>query len=269
MFEAVESYFNTPALSMRYHLNPWDELTIGGSAATITSIAVHEQAQAAEDFRLFVEWCDASRVLLVTCRLPHDRLDQCGFLEARGFRFVELNYRPELAHLHQVDLGEDDGVAVEEVGAIDKVRVAEIAGQIFEAGRFHADPLIDPRVGDLRYRQWVLNAFRNPAQRVWKCSEADRITAFFVVEYPEPDRRFWSLVGLAPGLSGKGLGARMWRAMLRKHREEGAARVSTSISSLNVAVLNLYVKLAFRFPPPEITMHWCPRGRILGPVTAA
>jgi len=265
MFEAVESVVKTSALSMRYHVNPWDEPTVGGIVATITSMAVHEQGQAAADFRLFSEWCDANRVLLVCCRLPHDRLDLSGFLEARGFRFIELNYRPELNNLNLIDLGRADGVTVEEAGVVDEGRIAEIAGEIFEAGRFHADPLIDPRVGDLRYRRWVTNAFRNPAQRVWTCCEAGQIRAFFVVQTPAPDRRFWSLVGMAPGLSGRGLGARMWRAMLRKHREQGAGQVSTSISSLNVAVLNLYVKLGFRFPSPEITLHWCPRGRVPGP----
>jgi GNAT superfamily N-acetyltransferase len=108
----------------------------------------------------------------------------------------------------------------------------------------------------------VHNAFRNPKQSVLKCVEDGRTVAFFVVESPATDRRFWSLVGLAPGLSGHGLGAEIWRAVLRHHRDEGVDSVATSISSLNVRVHNLYVKLGFRFPAPEITLHLCP----LGPV---
>ena len=265
MFEATENVVDSPALAMRFHLNPWDEPTVGGCVATISSIAVHDNLRAATEFRRFTDWCEANRVVLASCRIPHDCLDACGFLEARGFRFIELNYRPQVADLHSVDLGGANGVVVAEAHASEEGQIAAIAGEIFEAGRFHADPLIDPAIGDLRYRKWVSNAFRNPAQRVLRCSESGRLAAFFVVESPEPDRRFWSLVGMGPGLAGKGLGARMWRAMLRRHRDEGASKVSTSISSHNVAVMNLYVKLGFRFPSPEITLHWCPRGRVSAP----
>lgn len=262
MFETTEVVIDTPALAMRFHLNPWDEPTVGGVVATIASIAVRHPWRAQNDYSRFTEWCEANQVVLASCRLAHERLDVCGFLEERGFRFIELNYRPQVADLHAVDLGEADGVEVGEALAAEEDGIASIAGEIFTAGRFHVDPLLDPAIGDRRYRRWISNAFRNPAQRVWRCSEAGRMTAFFVVESPEPDQRFWSLVGLAPGLAGRGLGARMWRAMLRRHRDEGVRTVSTSISSHNVAVMNLYVKLGFRFPAPEITLHWCPRGRV-------
>ncbi len=265
MFEASEVVLDTSALALRYHMNPWDEATVGGPVATLSLVAIRDVSRAEAEFQSFAGWCRANRVVLVSCRLPHDRLELCGFLERQGFRFIELNYRPEMANLQSIDLGTLDGVTVHEAEADDRNEIAEIAGEIYEHGRFHADPLINPKVGDLRYRQWVFNGFRNPAQRIWRCSHAGRMAAFFVVESPQPDRRFWSLVGMAPHVAGKGLAARMWRTMLHTHREEGVRRVSTSISSLNVAVLNLYVKLGFRFPPPEITLHWCPAGRVPGP----
>jgi GNAT superfamily N-acetyltransferase len=265
MFSAAEAVLQTTALTLRYHLNPWDEPTVGGPVATISSIRVGNSTRATADFQAFHAWCDAAGVVLVSCRLPHDHLGECGFLEGQGFRFIELNYRPELADLQSADLGHDDAVAVGIVDAAEQTTLEAIAGEIFEAGRFHADPFINPRIGDLRYRRWVANAFRNPAQAVWKCSVSGRLVAFHVVESPATDRRFWSLVGLAPGLSGQGMGSRAWRAMLRQHRREGVRHVSTSISSLNAKVLNLYVKLGFRFPMPSITMHWCPRGPLPGP----
>ena len=95
------------------------------------------------------------------------------------------------------------------------------------------------------------------------CSNAcfdGRIAAFMVVERPTDSSRFWSLVALAPELSGKGLGRRIWCAVLAMHHHEGVEEVATSISSHNSIVHNLYVSLGFRFPLPEITLHWCPSG---------
>lgn len=265
MFEVQEQSIETQALTLRYHLNPWDEPTVGAPVAAISGIEVHDADRAREDFRKFRDWCSLSGVVLVSGRLFHDRLTECAFLESQGFRFIELNYRPELAGLQLLDQGAVDEFVVEAATPTDAGPIAEIAGRIFEAGRFRADPLIDPGIGDLRYRRWVENAFRNPAQSVLKCGREGRIEAFLVVEMPQRGHRFWSLVGLAPGLGGRGLGTRVWRAMLRWHRAEGVDRVATSISSLNAAVFNLYVKLGFRFPPPSITLHWCPRGPVTRP----
>ena len=265
MFDIHERAIDTAALTMRYHAAPWDTPTVGGSVAVISEISVREPQQARKDFRVFREWCTTGRVVLVSCRIAHERLRECGFLEMEEFRFIELNYRPELAQLQKRDVGHSDEFMVEAAADSDEPVIASIAGRIFEAGRFHRDPMIDPSTGDLRYRRWVSNAFRNPRQSVLKCLRNSEIQAFFVVESPSVASRFWSLVGLAPGLGGHGIGTSVWRAVLRWHREEGVDVVSTSISSLNVPVLNLYVKLGFRFPAPMITLHWCPRGRIAVP----
>lgn len=265
MFEISEHFIETPALSLRYHLNPWDEPAVGAPAAAISGIEVRDIDRALDDFRKFREWCRESGVALVSSRLSHERLVECGFLESQGFRFIELNYRPELSGLQSRDSGATVEFDIETASAADVSLIADMAGRIFQSDRFHADPLIDCRVGDLRYRGWVENAFRDPAQAVWKCARNGVIEAFFVIETPQSDRRFWSLVGLAPGLGGQGLGIRIWRAMLQWHQREGVEQVVTSISSRNVAVFSLYVKLGFRFPPPSITLHWCPRGRVMGP----
>jgi len=265
MFEFDELVLDTPALTMRYHLAPWDSPTVGGSVAVIAALELRDAVEALNDFGHFQHWCHAHSVVLVTCKLPHARLLESGFLESRGFRFIELNYRPELAHLQEAGLESPGHFSIEQARPEDEGAIASIAGVIFDAGRFHRDPWIDPRVGDSRYCRWVANAFQNPRQVVLKCHRGSGIEGFFVVEAPSVNSRFWSLVGLAPGLRGSGLGTSVWRAMLRWHQMEGVDHVSTSISSLNVAVFNLYVKLGFRFPPPALTLHWCPSGRIEAP----
>jgi RimJ/RimL family protein N-acetyltransferase len=262
MFESTEISSRTAGLDLRYQLAPWDEETLGGKSAVISSIRLLNPAMAGGDFATFQRWCLEQRVRLVTCRLPHDGLAECGFLESMGFRFIELNYRPEKTGLQSTSFAVDGNVQVGVAQPEDEALLSSIAGQIFTEGRLHRDPMIDPQIGNLRYARWIANAFRNSRQTVLKCTEQGRLQGFFVVESPAADDRFWSLVGLAPGLGGRGLGTRVWNAMLDWHKQEGANRVSTSISSLNLSVFNLYVKLGFRYPAPEITLHWCPNGPI-------
>jgi len=181
------------------------------------------------------------------------------FLEQQGFRFIELNYRPILVGLDGFTT--DRAIDVRQADPEDLQEISAFAGKIFTSGRFHVDLQLGPEIGNRRrYGAWAANAFHHPGQRVLKCCLDARTIAFMVVEQPTPASRFWSLVGLAPGLQGQGLGVRVWQAALAFHRSEGVKEVSTSISSHNVAAYNLYVSLGFRFPPPRITLHWCPFG---------
>jgi ribosomal protein S18 acetylase RimI-like enzyme len=181
------------------------------------------------------------------------------FLEARGFRFIELNYLPRLENIQSRSF-DASGINVIAAELADRDALAEMASQVFRHGRLHQDPRIDPELGDRRYRVWMTNAFQHPKQSVLKCMLDGAIVGFFVVEFPEPRHCFWSLIGLAPGLQGRGLGKRVWQAVLRHHQEQGIDAVNTSISSLNVPVFNLYVSLGFRFPQPSLTLQWLPEG---------
>ena len=261
MFDRSEVSFTGPGLELRCHLAPWDRPIFGANTAAISAITLRDASTAAAVFAEFAAWCDAQNVCLVSARLPQTQLAECGFLEACGFRFIELNHTPVKTGLAEYTAAPDIAVMPAEPSDVDEI--VDIAGRIFETGRLQLDPMIDSAIGHRRYAVWAENAFQAPHQSVIKCVRHGRIVAFMVVEQPAPHRRFWSLVGVAPGLAGQGLGGQVWRSVLAQHHREGVMEVSTSISSHNVAVHNLYVSLGFRFPPPSITLHWCPRGPVM------
>jgi ribosomal protein S18 acetylase RimI-like enzyme len=263
LFNFVEQTIDSPAILLRYHRTPWDDPFFLGNTASISAITVRCQNGAAREFAHFQTWCEDNDVRLVSCRLPHEQLVESGFLEAHGFRFIELNYRPVRGGLGA--FAADPEIIVESTTSGDEATIIAIASRAFTTGRMHLDPRIGPTVGDRRYAVWAANAFRNPKQSVLTMRMAERIIGFLVVEKPAPDRRFWSLISLAPGLVGQGLGRRAWRTLLAFHATEGVTEVSTSISSHNIAVFNLYVSLGFRFPPPDTTLHWCPTGPLASP----
>jgi GNAT superfamily N-acetyltransferase len=260
LFSYVEERTESSALDLTYHLAPWDEPVFHGNTAIIASIHVRIEEEAAAAFEVFQGWCYRNHTKLVCCRLPQNQLVECGFLEKQGFRFIELNYRPVLAGLG--GFSEDPEITISSALSKDAEEISAFAAQIYTTGRLHADPLVGPEIGNRRYGVWAANAFHHPGQRVLKCQMDGHIVAFLVVEQPTPVSRFWSLVGLAPGLAGKGLGRRVWKAVLAFHHREGVEEVSTSISTHNLAVHNLYASLGFRFPAPTITLHWCPFGSL-------
>ncbi len=258
VFDVVQETFEGRSLTLTCHLAPWDRPFFPGNTAGISTIRLGARDGAAQTFNRFREWCTNNEVRLVSCRLDQHRITECSFLEDHGFRFIELNYRPITNGLSRFQ--DDPEIVVAPADASDAVKISTFAGQTFKTGRMHADPEIGPEVGNRRYAAWVLNAFHHPDQHVYKILMNGRMIAYMVQEQPAPATRFWSFNGLAPGLTGKGLGRRAWQAMLAFNCREGAVEVSTSISSHNVAAFNLYVSLGFRFPAPAITLHWHPSG---------
>jgi RimJ/RimL family protein N-acetyltransferase len=179
------------------------------------------------------------------------------FLEAQGFRFIEMVLHPRLAGLSALALPEDD-LQIVPADAADLPGLVAIAEHAFIHERYHVDPRLDPRLGDRRYGRWVRSSLAHPTQRLLKVLDAERLIALFLVEKRTDGSAYWHLTAIAPSWQGQGYGRRVWQAMLRRHQVEGCESVTTTISARNTPVLNLYAQLGFRFLPPEMTFHWIP-----------
>lgn len=248
----------TASLRLEYWLVPWDTAIAGRPVAELVNVSILEPVAAGHDYGVFVQWLFDQQVALCSCRMPQQRVGDIMFLEDKEFRFVELNYIPQMSSLSRHEFTKDD-ISVQLADDADRNAIADMAESAFEIGRFHQDPRISPSLGNRRYRRWLINAFANDGQQVIKCCLDDDIVGFFVIEYPQVRHSFWSLCALAPSVQGRGLGKRVWEAVLRWQQAKGIENVSTSISSHNSRILNLYVTLGFRFPPPTVTLHWRPR----------
>ena len=176
------------------------------------------------------------------------------FIQKHNFKFIELNYRPQINNLQLLDLS-NEKVEIQLAAPSDKEHLADMAKSIFKYGRFHQDIALGDEIGNDRYKTWMVNAFSLPFQSVYKCIISTKIAGFFVVENTEK-KCHWALTGLAPGLNDRGMGTRVWKSMMHFHQAQGVESITTSISSHNTAVLNLYAKLNFRFPTPAATFHW-------------
>jgi len=254
-FDVQPIELETNSLRLSYYFVPWDSELISRPVAQIANIDVVNFNRACTDILEFVQWKAHQDIQFSSCRLPENKTLECQLLQQFGYRYVELNYRPEL-DLNRLRFELDDEFKFVPALESDKSELIDIAANVFRFGRFHDDPNLGPEVGNFRYGQWMKNAFTNPLQEVIKCVWQQKTVAFFVQEKHDMDEVFWSLVGLLPGFEGKGLGRKVWRSYLAQLHAAGTKRVSTSISSRNVPVFNLYVSLGFRFPQANITFHW-------------
>ncbi len=263
MSSYVEEHASSAGLALSYHLTPWDRPIFQGNTGAISDFSLRVPELAEPTYDLFRDWCTANHTLLITCHLRQDQLAECAFLEARGFRFIELNYRPTLVGLKPLDF--DPDIVILPATNADEDALYDIAAQSFETGRFHVDPQIDPVIGQRRYAAWTANAFRNPSQDILACWFEGRLAAYMIDSALSPTQRVWSLCAVAPDLKGRGFGVRFMRNVLAYQTREGTKDIFTSVSSLNLPIQNVLRSLGFRFPAPTITLHWCPFGPIAAP----
>jgi RimJ/RimL family protein N-acetyltransferase len=256
MNNLAESFaLTSPCLRLLAQAVPWDREAFGFEVAQILELEVVDPSAASDEYAAFQGWLDLAQVRIVSSRLSHDRLRESMFLEARGFRFIEMVLHPTLENLQSVDIPPDD-LVVQPAQESDMASLQEIAEAAFRYERFHVDPRLDPRLGDLRYSRWVRTSLSHPRQRLLKITDGERLVALFLVEYRDERSAYWHLTAVAPRWQGSGYGFRAWRSVLRYHQAAGCRNLSTTISARNVPVLNLYSKLNFRFGAPEMTFHW-------------
>lgn len=254
-FEREIETISSGGVEIDVFLVPWDSEVFGFPVAQIERIAVAPSADPAAAIPLLRAWLDHRGVRLASCRLDSRALRESMLLEAHGFRFVEMVYSPVLAPV--VPPAAADGEPVIEPARIgDLVAIEQIAGVAFATGRFKLDFRIDPAASERRYRTWVRNAFDDVKQHVLKATVAGELVGFFIVEERADRSAYWHLTAIAPAHQGKGIGRRLWAAMVRRHFESGINRVETTISAHNLPVMNIYAALGFRFGSPRITLHW-------------
>lgn len=249
MAEQIES----TALRLTWSEATWDQVVCGFPVIQITDIQVLG-AGAEDGLRRFEGRRDEIGAGLVSCRLPHDRLRESMLLEDRGFRFIEMLYQPELS----LNFAIPDFIALDVVRAReeDLPELSEIARTAFRSERFLMDHRLDPLISDRRFQNWVASSLSHPSQELHVVSEGGRRVAFFVTEQLSDGTCYWHLNAVAPNAQGQGLGRRAWMSMIRQAQRAGAHRVRTSIAARNFRVLNLYARLGFHFPSPQMTFHW-------------
>lgn len=247
--------FEGDALLLHATAVPWDSEVFGRPVAAISRIDLKAGGSVSADFDVFRNWVHAQGFDLVSCRLPHARLDISMLLEQHGFRFIEMVLHPVLRQVGQYSVAET-GLQVEAAADSDLPALIDIAQRAFGFERYHADPRIDSRLADARYGRWVRNSVGHARQLLLKICEAERIVGMFVVEQGPHQSAYWHLTAVHPDCQGQGLGHKIWMAVIGHHQAQGIDRIRTTIAARNARALNLYAKLDFRFDEPEMTFHW-------------
>lgn len=190
---------------------------------------------------------------LIACRIAE--ADEAGADALRGAGFLKVETLVTLARpLSLQDAGAlPQGVSVAQ--AADALACGEVAAQAFTKDRYHADLRIDRAGADEIKRRWAENAVGGRADRVFLARGSDGAICGFNACLAPLDRAVIDLIGVAPDMTGRGLGALMVQAAIA-HYAASRTRLEVGTQAANDGSLRFYRRLGFVELRRQTSWHW-------------
>ncbi|MES2935164.1 MAG: GNAT family N-acetyltransferase [Pseudomonadota bacterium] len=166
-------------------------------------------------------------------------------LHAFGFYYCDTLIAPH-CNANQLRQSQLEGATISPV--IDAESAFSICHGTFEHGRFHRDFNLPKTSADLRYDNWLKQLL--DTQQVYGLYWQGMLAGFIGCS-----GNSLVLHALAKEYRGKGLSKYWWSAVCSELLASGHDEVISSISAANLAALNLYSSLGFKFSNAQDIYH--------------
>ena len=201
---------------------PWDSAALGCEAYELASAAPEVLAQ-------------ARRPGHYTVRVE-PRADK-RILHESGFYYCDTLVEPYCA-AHDFKPQSHPAAGTSRNAALEPLLA--ICRGAFQHGRFHRDFNVERARADLRYENWLRTL--HGSGKVYGLTWKDELAGFIAHEGGK-----LVLHALGEKHRGRGFARHLWSAVCVDLLGQGAPELTSSISATNLAALNLYVSLGFRF----------------------
>ena len=205
--------------------------------------------------------------LFAQAKIARDQSAATGILERNGFSFIETALVPttNLAKNEILATFSDspskflprryDPASItlqklEKGNPLLCARVREIAAESFTTDRFHMDPLCPQNAANRRYINWTNDLLTSDADFDLLLHKGT------VAGYMARKENHLILAGFARAYVASGLGDYLWLGSLLEMKKSGIIQVHTQISTNNLPVMNLYVRLGFKFKESFTMLHY-------------
>lgn len=174
-----------------------------------------------------------------------DPLAPTELLARHGFYYCDTLIEPYVDGSHFKD---HPHAAVTLNGHPNRLEILGLCDGAFRHGRFHRDFNINSCLADQRYKQWAGELYDEG--NVFALLYRERTAAFFGCRKGK-----MVLHAVAAEFRGQGLGKYLWSRVCRELFDRGHRELSSSVSASNLAIINLYASLGFRFRNPLDIYH--------------
>lgn len=244
---------------------PWETRSIGLQSFLVNKAFYKDFS--VEALRNAVEVA-ASSGIFVSARVEKEDYVVIPGMQQTGFYFVEQTLDPYATLKGNVVLNafvankseyipsryRSKSPVVKILDKADKVSCAAVeacAKESFSDDRFHTDPNCPNDIADMRFLNWAKDLIDDSDVIIYMACIEDEIAGFLARKANN-----MILAGFAKRYIGAGLGQYLWLGSMEAMLADGINSVETRISANNVAVMNLYVRLGYKFKNPAAIFHY-------------
>jgi RimJ/RimL family protein N-acetyltransferase len=211
---------------------PWDSRALGAETFEVKRVTPEAMALVAGTPGHYTVKIDP----LASKRLLHDS----------GFYYCDTLIEP---HCVRAELVEHPRAGVTVSRDVTLAELRPLCHGAFAHDRFHRDFSVAPAAADARYDNWL--AQMHAAGQVYGVRLDGELAAFIALVGNR-----MVLHAVAQPRRGEGIAKYLWSAACRHFFDEaGLDRLESSVSAANLAVVNLYASLGFRFRNPTDVYH--------------
>lgn len=165
-----------------------------------------------------------------------DPLQSKHLLHQYGFYYCDTLLKP-FCHKEDFHPFDNERISLSRETGLDEF--LSICDGAYRHGRFHRDFQLDKPLANQRYNQWLSQLYDQ--NRVWGLHYDGALAGFIACE-----NGHILLQALHTDFQGRGLGKSFWSTGCKALFNAGFDEISTSISSCNLAVLNIVISLGFK-----------------------
>ncbi|MBN1551224.1 GNAT family N-acetyltransferase [bacterium] len=238
-------------------INPWDTETFGFGVSVLKplfdSLSGDETASFEKALKVY---SDRKRTRIIITSIPAEQIEISFFLQRAGFRFIDLSYKIRYETLKYLSIETPANLSLEQALPEELDTLIEMAGRLFQHGRYHQDCFIPKSLADQRYKDWLRRSLKpdNP-QQLLTVKFQNSVCGFSIVEYHGTEG-YLHLHAIDSKWRGKKLGIGMIVESLRYLHNAGAENVETKISASNLNALNMHSHLNGHFIDVSRILHW-------------
>lgn len=218
------------ASAKRIERTPWDSAALGCDTFELANASAETLAQVGAPGHYTVKV---------------DPLSDKRILHENGFYYCDTLLEPYCGRERFAGATHPDATLAREAPLADLLPICHGA---FDHGRFHRDFRVRREQADRRYDEWLKQL--HAAGKVHGLLHRGALAGFIAA-----DGGKLVLHAVAQQHRGLGLARYWWTALCRELYAAGHPEVTSSISAANLAALNLYTALGFRFRNPTDAYH--------------
>mgnify|MGYP003351483234 CR=1 FL=1 len=199
----------------------------------------------------------------IVAKLPSGEIKLLHELEKLDFMFLEAQFDLSIHFDNSIRTAKSSDVLMSRITSTpiettEKIikLTQQITPELFQVDRISIDPELGKEVGAIRYKNWILDEYKNGKIFAHEIMLGSTPIGFFILKELSANRLFSLLAGLYSPFKNKGLGLSIVQKPIDWAKEHNYREISTRNSSNNSESFKIHLACGYRLDAISYILRW-------------